>query len=87
LHGEWRLHLAPDDLRDALMAHAHDLGNGLHRQTALVGRPYGFVSLVPELFGGLLQGCFALGVVLGKGCEAGSGLGSMTFRAGYSGIV
>ena len=69
------------------MAHAHDLSNGLHRQATLVGCSYGFVALLSELFGGLFQGCFALGVVLGKGREAGSGLGSMTFRAGYPGIV
>jgi hypothetical protein len=69
------------------VAHAHDLGDGLHGQTLAVGRSYGFVSLLPELFGGLLQGCFALGVVLGEGGQVGSGLGSVAFRAGDSRIV
>lgn len=79
--------LASDDLRDALVAHAHDLSDGLHRQAVVVGGTDGFVSLVPEFFGGLLQGCFAPGVVLGEGGQAGSGLGSLTFRAGDSRIV
>jgi hypothetical protein len=79
--------LAPDDLRHPLMAHAHNLGYGLHGQTLAVGRSYGFVPLLPERFGGLLQGRFALGVVLGEGGEVSSGLGSMTFGAGDPGIV
>lgn len=78
---------APDDLRDALVAHAHDLGNGCHRQALTVGRPYGFVSLLPELFGGLLQGCFAPGVVVGEGGQVGSGLGGVAFGAGDLRIV
>ncbi len=69
------------------MAHAHDLSNGFHGQALAVGRPYGFVSLLPELFGGLLQGCFTPDVVLGEGGQMGSGLGSMAFRAGDLGIV
>jgi hypothetical protein len=51
--------LAPDDLRDPLMAHAHDLGNGLHGQTLAVGGADGFVALLPSGFARLLQGCFA----------------------------
>lgn len=69
------------------MAHAHDLGNGRHGQALAIGRPYGFVSLVPELFGGLLQSCVAPGVVLGEGGQVGSGLGGVTFGAGDLGIV
>jgi hypothetical protein len=69
------------------MAHAHDLGDGLHRQATRVGCLYGFVPLLSELFGGLLQSCFAPGVVLGKGDQIGSGLGSLTFGASDSGIV
>jgi hypothetical protein len=81
------VNLAPDDLRDTLVAHAHDLGNGRHWQAIVVGPPYGFVSLLTELFGSLLQSCFALGVVLGESSEAGSGLGSLTFRTGDPRIV
>lgn len=69
------------------MAHTHDLGDSLHGQTLTVGRSYGFVSLLPELFGGLFQGCFAPGVVLGEGDQVGSGLGSMAFGTGDPGIV
>jgi hypothetical protein len=69
------------------MAHAHDLSDGLHRQAVVVGGPDGFVSLVSEVFGGLLQSGFALGVVLGEGGQAGSGLGSLTFGAGDPRIV
>lgn len=69
------------------MAHAHDLGNGLHRQAALIGRADGFVSLLPERFGDLLQGRFALGVVLGESCQMSSGLGSVAFGADDPGIV
>jgi hypothetical protein len=35
----------------------------------------------------LLQGCFALGVALGEGEEAGSSLGGLTFRASDLPIV
>lgn len=69
------------------MAHAHDLGDGLHGQALAVGRPYGFVSLLPERFDGLLQSCFAPGVVLGEGDQMDSGLGSVAFRAGDLEIV
>jgi hypothetical protein len=69
------------------MTHAHDLGDGLHGQATFVGHSYGFVALVAEHFGSLLQGCFALGVVLGEGSEAGSGLGSVAFGTGDLGIV
>jgi hypothetical protein len=69
------------------MAHAHDLGDGLHGQALAVGRPYSFVSLLPECFGCLLQGCFALGVVLGEGNQMASGLGSVAFETGDLEIV
>ncbi len=69
------------------MAHAHNLGDGLHGQATLIGRSDGFVSLLAERFASLLQGRFALGVVLGEGGQMGSGLGSMAFGAGDPGIV
>lgn len=69
------------------MAHAHDLGDGLHGQTLAVGRPDGVVPLLPESFGGLRQGRFAPGVVLGEGSQAGSGLGCLAFRTDDVGIV
>jgi len=69
------------------VAHAHDLGDGLHGQAIAVGGADGLVALLPECFGGLLQSCFAPGVVLGEGDQVGSGLGSMAFGAGDSGIV
>jgi hypothetical protein len=78
---------APDNLRDALVSHAHDLSNGLHGQTLAVSRAYRFVPLLPEVFGGLLQRCFAPGVVLGEGNQACSGLRGLAFRAGYLRIV
>jgi hypothetical protein len=38
------------------VAHAHDLGDGRHRQSIAVGGPDGVVSLVAELLGLLRQG-------------------------------
>jgi hypothetical protein len=79
--------LASDDLGDALVAHAHDLGDGRHRQAIGVGHADGFVALVAEVFASLIQAGFAAGVVLGEGAQAASGLGCSAFRAGDSGIV
>ena len=69
------------------MADAHDLGDGLHGQTLAVGGADGLIPLVPEVFGGLLQGGFTPGVALSEGGQAGSGLGGLAFRSGYVGIV
>lgn len=69
------------------MAHAHDLGDGLHGQSTAVGGPDGFVPLLSQYFGGLLQGLLAPGVVLGKGGQTGSGLGGLAFRASDPRIV
>lgn len=69
------------------MAHAHDLGNGLHRQAIVVGGADGFVPLLSEVFGSLLQGCLTPGVVLGEGRQAGSGLRGLAFRTGDARIV
>lgn len=77
----------PDDLRDALVAHAHDLRNGRHWQTGVVGGPYGLIAALAQFLTGPLQLGFALGVVLGKGRQAASGLGSLAFGAGDLGIV
>jgi hypothetical protein len=55
------------DLRDALVAHAHDLGDGLHRQAVVVGGADGFVAFLSERFARLIQSGFAPRVVLGKG--------------------
>lgn len=81
--------LASDDLRDALVAHAHahDLGYGLHGQTLAVGGADGLILLLPEIFAGLLQGGFAPQVVLGEGGQTGSGLGRLAFRSGVLKIV
>jgi len=79
--------LAPHDLRHPLVAHAHDLGNGLHRQAVFVGRPDGAVSLSPQLVGGLLKLAFAAGIGLGKGCQAVFGLGCLALRSGDVKIV
>jgi hypothetical protein len=46
--------LAPHNLRHPLMAHAHDLSNGSHRQALTVGGAYGFVPLAPKILLGLL---------------------------------
>jgi hypothetical protein len=69
------------------VAHAHDLGDGLHGQAIVVGGADGFVSLLPEGFAGLIQGGFTPGVVLGEGRQAGSGLGGLAFRTGDLKIV
>jgi hypothetical protein len=82
-----RAGLAPDDLRHPLVAHAHDLGDGLHGQALAVSRTDGFVPLLPQGFAGLLQGCFAFGVVLGEGGQTGSGLWGLAFRSGDLKIV
>lgn len=57
----------PDDLRDALVAETHDLRNGLHRQSIVIGRSDGFVPLMAEVFGSSIEGGFAPHVVLGEG--------------------
>jgi hypothetical protein len=69
------------------VAHAHDLGNGLHGEALAVSGADGLVSLLAEVFTGLLQGGFTPQVVLGEGSEAGSSLGRLAFGAGYAGIV
>jgi hypothetical protein len=46
--------LAADDLRDPLVAHAHDAGDGLHRQAVAVCRADGLVALLAQLVAGLL---------------------------------
>lgn len=78
---------APHDLRDALVAHAHDLRNGGHRQAGVVGGPDSLVTGLTQFLGGPLQLGFALGVVLGKGRQATSGLGGLAFGTGDLGIV
>jgi hypothetical protein len=85
--GHDSLGLAPDDLRDALVTHAHDLGNGFHGQTLAVSRAYRFVPLLPEGFVALGERCFALVVGLCKGDKARSGLGCLAFRSGDLKIV
>jgi hypothetical protein len=79
--------LASDDLRHPLMAHAHELGNGRHRESRAIGRPNGRIPLVPQGFSGLLQRCFALGVVLSEGSQPGSRLRGLTFSSGDPRIV
>lgn len=81
------LGLAPDDLRDALMAHAHDLGDGLHRQPIAVGGADGRVAGLAQVVAGLVQGCFTADVVLGKGRKTASGLGGLAFWTGDPKIV
>jgi hypothetical protein len=81
------LGLAPDDLRDALGTHAHDLRNGRHGQTLSVSRAYRFVPLLPEDFVVLGECCLALGVGLCKGGETRSGFGCLAFRSGDLMIV
>jgi hypothetical protein len=61
------------------MAHAHDLGNGVHRQALGVGSTDRLVPLLAQGFAGLLKLGFALGVALGEGRQAGSGLGCLAF--------
>jgi hypothetical protein len=69
------------------VAHAHDLGDGLHGQALAVGGTDGLIPPLPEVFAGCVQGGFALGVVLGKGSKTASGLGCMAFRASDLRIV
>lgn len=76
--------LAPDDLRHPLVAHAHDLGDGLHRQAVLVGGADGFVSLFTELASSLLQLVLTAGVLLGKGRETRFGVRCLTLGTGNS---
>jgi hypothetical protein len=43
-----------------LVAHAHDLGYGYHRQPIAVGGPDGLIPLDPEMLGLLRKGFLAL---------------------------
>jgi hypothetical protein len=79
--------LAAHDLADPLMAHAHDLGDGSHRQAVAVGLADGFVALGSQCFVLPLQGLLAPGVVLGEGAQAGAGFGGMAGSAGDLRIV
>ena len=82
-----QLGLAPHDLRDPLVAHAHDLSDGVHRQTIGVGGADRFVPFLLKCFTGLVKGCLALGVALGKGSQLSLGLGCLAFSSGDASIV
>jgi hypothetical protein len=69
------------------VAHAHHLGDGLHGQPVGVGGTDRLVALLPQCIASLVKGLLTLGVVLGEGREAGSGLGGLAFRSGDSRIV
>jgi hypothetical protein len=69
------------------VAHAHDPGNGRHRQALAVSRADGLVALLPQFFTGLLQSGFALGVALGKGSKTVSGVRGLAFSSGDAWIV
>lgn len=78
---------ASDDLRDALVAHAEDLGYSGHRQALAVRLADRFVAFRAERFVLPFQGFLALGVVLGEGAQAGTGFGGMAGSTGDAGIV
>lgn len=69
------------------MAHAHDLGDGRHRQTIVVGAPNRQVALNTQLLGSPIQFFLAPAVLLSKRSKASFGLGSLAFRAGDLRIV
>lgn len=69
------------------MAHAHDLGDGRHREAVAVGLPDGSIPFGAQLVGGPIQLLLALGVLLDEGCEAGFGLWGLAFGAGDPWIV
>jgi hypothetical protein len=69
------------------VAEPHDAGNGLHRQAAFVGGPDGLVALVAQVLGLEFKRVFALGVVLGKGCQAGSDVRGLALSSGDASIV
>jgi hypothetical protein len=69
------------------VAHAHDAGDGCHRQAVGVGNADSFVPLLAEGLAGLVERGFALGVVLGEGRELGASVGCFAFWTGDSWIV
>jgi hypothetical protein len=79
-----RARLAAHNLRHPLMAHAHDLSDGFHRQAVLVGGANGFVSLPSKGVGGLLQLALAAGVALGECRQTGSGFRCLALGTGNS---
>jgi hypothetical protein len=79
--------LAPNDLRDALVAHAHDLGDSRHRQAIAVRRPNGLVALGAELLRLLVKRFLALGVGHSERDETRTSFRCLTFRAGDAKIV
>src|ERR1700692_3323628 len=79
--------LASDDLRDPLMAQAHGLSDGLHRQPFAVGEADGLVALSAQALGLRIQGGCALRVVLGEGCQALFGAWGLAFSASDQPIV
>lgn len=79
--------LASDDLRHALVAHAHDPGNRRHWQSLAVGSADRLVPLVAQLGDSLVERGFALGIRLGEGCQACSGVWGLAFGSGDFPIV
>jgi len=77
-----QLYLAPHDLRDPLVAHVHDLSDGLHRQAVSVSRPDGLIAFGSQTLGLLLQLVFTLGVILGKGHQALAGFRCLALGTG-----
>src|SRR5882757_775526 len=79
--------LAPDDLRDPLVAQPQDLGDGFHREILAVGISDGLISFVPQLLGLFVQLDLAPLVLLREGLQTSLGLRRVSYRAGNPTIV
>ena len=66
------------------MAHAHHLGNGLHRQSFPIRNSDRLVTLNPQRLGSLLQLAFAACELLCECRETFAGFRCLTFRTGDS---
>jgi hypothetical protein len=69
------------------VAHAHNLGDGFHRQAVFVGSTDCFIALVSQLVASAGQLGLALGELPGEGSKAVPGFGGLAFGSGDSMIV
>jgi hypothetical protein len=69
------------------VAHAHDLGDGFHRQAVAVGLADGFIALVSQFLELCGQRILTSAVVLGKGGETRASFGSLASDTGDERIV
>jgi hypothetical protein len=85
--GRAAFRLAPDDLRDALVAHLQHAGDLGHREFAPISGADRLIAVCTQLVGAVFKLTLALRVLLGEYRQAGFGLRCLAFAASDPGIV